>query len=137
MHDETDRHYTQAELHRAMTRRVEAERVARDRILRAEERWSERYCLRSELDRAIETRENANAATRRVEAERDRLLAEVEWRRHVMCEAKTALACGDGDAGMDALTRHEREGYPWAPGVSSNAGPYAARESTTPTTTED
>ncbi len=56
------------------------------------------------------------------------MLREVEWRREVMGEAKMALACGDGEAAHDALTRHERDGYPWALGVPGSAGIHAARE---------
>lgn len=41
---------------------------------------------------------------------------EAEWRRQVMSDAKDALACGDSAAAYEALTRHERDGYPWAPG---------------------
>lgn len=39
---------------------------------------------------------------------------EAGWRREVMSAAKDALACGDAAAAYEALTRHEREGYPFA-----------------------
>lgn len=52
--------------------------------------------------------------------------AEAVWRQRVMGEAKEALACGDGEAAYEALTRHEREGYPWAPDMPGNRGPDLA-----------
>lgn len=51
---------------------------------------------------------------------------ELEWRRRVMGDVKDALACGDGARAYEILTRHEHEGYPWAPDAPSNRGPYAA-----------
>lgn len=44
-----------------------------------------------------------------------KMTAECDWRRRVMGDAKDALACGDNNAAWKALTRHEQEGYPFAP----------------------
>jgi hypothetical protein len=56
--------------------------------------------------------------------------AEARWRQEVMADAKMALACGDTAAAYSALTRHEQEGYPWAPGAPSNRGPDVAHAHT-------
>lgn len=55
------------------------------------------------------------------------LEAETTWRRDVMSDAKMALACGDAQGAYEALTRHEREGYPWTPGAPSRS-PSEAHE---------
>lgn len=59
----------------------------------------------------------------------DDINAELAWRRTVMGDAKEFLAEGNGPRAYVALTRHEQDGYPWAPGVPGNQGPDFARES--------
>lgn len=54
--------------------------------------------------------------------------AEARWRQRVMGDAKEALACGDGAAAYAALTKHEREGYPWSPSAPGFMGPDVAHE---------